>query len=94
MAETQEIIQRESPELEALKIGLIEQAKALTGTPPTGGLPTLEAAGIDPLQAQAATIAHINPLLLLGKKQLEEGKKLSRQEKHPCKPHNFVGKKG
>jgi len=57
MAETQEIIQRESPELEALKIGLIEQARALTKTEPTGGLPDLLAAGIDPLQTQAAQIA-------------------------------------
>ena len=78
MAETQEIIQRESPELEALKIGLIEQAKALTGTPPTGGLPTLEAAGIYPLQAQAATIAQggvgaYQPFITAGQEAIGRG---------------------
>jgi hypothetical protein len=35
MAETQTVIQREAPEIEAYKLGLMEQAKALAGAPPT-----------------------------------------------------------
>jgi len=55
--ETQEIIQREAPGIEAYKIGLMEQAKALTATEPTGGLPAIQAAGLDPMQTQAANLA-------------------------------------
>lgn len=57
MAETQEIIQREAAPIEALKIGLMEQAKSLTGAPPTGGLPAIQSQGLDPLQARAAQLA-------------------------------------
>ena len=57
MAETQEIIQREAPGIEAYKIGLMEQAKSLTSKPPVGGLPAIQSQGLDPLQAQAATLA-------------------------------------
>lgn len=46
MAETQTVIQREAPEIEAYKIGLMEQAKALTSAPPTGGLPSVTAEGM------------------------------------------------
>jgi len=35
MAESQTVIQREAPEIEAYKLGLMEQAKALAGTAPT-----------------------------------------------------------
>lgn len=35
MAESQTVIQREAPEIEAYKLGLMEQAKALAGAPPT-----------------------------------------------------------
>jgi len=35
MAEEQTVIQREAPEIEAYKLGLMEQAKALAGTAPT-----------------------------------------------------------
>jgi len=55
--ETQEIIQREAPDIEALKLGLMKQAQALVSAPPIGGLPSLEIAGLDPLQAQAAAVA-------------------------------------
>ena len=35
MAETQTVVQREAPEIEAYKLGLMEQAKNLAGTAPT-----------------------------------------------------------
>ena len=35
MAESQTVIQREAPEIEAYKLGLMEQAKALAGTAPS-----------------------------------------------------------
>jgi hypothetical protein len=44
--ETQTTIQREAPEIEAYKIGLMEQAKGLTGRPPIGGLPDIRSAGM------------------------------------------------
>tara|TARA_R110001583_G_scaffold39289_2_gene126039 strand:+ start:2953 stop:4404 length:1452 start_codon:yes stop_codon:yes gene_type:complete len=51
--ETQTTIQREAPEIEAYKIGLMEQAKGLTGRPPIGGLPDIRSAGMTPAQLQA-----------------------------------------
>ena len=42
---SQTVFQREAPEIEAYKLGLMEQAKNLTGTEPTGGLPAVQAAG-------------------------------------------------
>ena len=51
--ETQTTIQREAPEIEAYKIGLMEQAKGLTGRPPMGGLPDIRSAGMTPAQLQA-----------------------------------------
>ena len=54
---TEEIIQREAPEIEAYKLGLMEQAKALTSAPPTGGLPAIQSAGADPLQTRASNLA-------------------------------------
>jgi hypothetical protein len=54
---TEEIIQREAPEIEAYKLGLMSQAKALTSAPPTGGLPAVQSAGADPLQTQASNLA-------------------------------------
>lgn len=53
MAEVQEVIQREAPEIEAYKIGLMEQAKALTSAPPTGGLPSVTAEGMTQAGQQA-----------------------------------------
>ena len=35
MAEEQTVIQREAPEIEAYKLGLMEQAKQLAGTAPS-----------------------------------------------------------
>jgi hypothetical protein len=60
MAETttQQVIQREAPDIEAYKIGLMEQAKALTSTEPTGGLPSIQIAGLDPYSTQARTLAN------------------------------------
>jgi len=54
---TETIIQRESPEIEAYKLGLMKQAKDLVDAPPVGGLPAIQAAGADPLQTQAQTFA-------------------------------------
>ena len=51
---TQTVIQREAPDIEALKIGLMEQAKSLTGAEPTGGLPNIQVAEADPLQTAAS----------------------------------------
>jgi len=60
MAETttQQVIQREAPDIEAYKIGLMEQAKALSSSEPTGGLPALQIAGLDPFSTQARTLAN------------------------------------
>jgi len=54
---TETIITKESPEIEAYKLGLLEQAKNLVDAPPTGGLPAIQQAGLDPLQTQAAGLA-------------------------------------
>ena len=51
--ETQTVIQREAPEIEAYKLGLLEQAKNLTSAPPSGGLPDFEVAGLDQAQIDA-----------------------------------------
>ena len=58
--EEQTIIQREAPEVEALKLGLIRAAKGLAETAPVGGLPQTQFAGYDPFQdqAQMLTITH------------------------------------
>jgi len=53
---TETIIQKESPEVEAYKLNAMEQAKLLTGAPPTGGLPAIQAAGMDPLQTKASDV--------------------------------------
>ena len=55
--EEQTIIQREAPEVEALKLGLIRAAKGLSETAPVGGLPQTQFAGYDPLQDRARTMA-------------------------------------
>ena len=56
--DSQTVIQREAPEIEAYKLGLLEQAKSLTSAPPTGGLPDYEAAGLDQAQIDAYQIAN------------------------------------
>jgi hypothetical protein len=53
----EEIIQREAPEIEAYKLGLMQQAKGLTSAPPTGGLPAIQAAGTTGLQQRAQNLA-------------------------------------
>ena len=55
--EEQPIIQREAPEVEALKLGLIRAAKGLVETAPTGGLPQTQFADYDPFQDQARNLA-------------------------------------
>ena len=52
--ETQEVITRESPDIEAYKLGLMEQAKQLASAPPVGGLPEFEVAGMDQAHRPAA----------------------------------------
>ena len=71
MAEVQEVIQREAPEIEAYKIGLMEQAKALTSAPATGGLPSVTAegmtgAGQDALGAARMGLGAYQPYLTSG----------------------------
>ena len=56
MAETQTVIQREAPEIEAYKLGLMEQAKALAGAPPTAEMLanlTPQELGMSGIQQQA-----------------------------------------
>ena len=66
----QTVIQREAPEIEAYKLGLMEKAKELTGTAPTAeeldalvatelGLSDLQQSGIDALKAQTESDAGI-----------------------------------
>mgnify|MGYP004451094647 CR=1 FL=1 len=55
--ESQTIFQREAPEIEALKIGLMQQARGLTGAPPVGGLPSLQVAPLSSLQQRAVDLA-------------------------------------
>ena len=54
---TQTIFQREAPDIEALKVGLMEQAKALSGAEPEGGLPDVQVTPADVLQTQASDLA-------------------------------------
>ena len=54
---TETIIQKESPQIEAYKLGLMEQAKALTSAPPTGGLPDLTSQGMTQAQTDALASA-------------------------------------
>ena len=75
---TQTVIQREAPDIEALKIGLMEQAKSLTGTEPEGGLPNIQVAGADPLQTAASDLAATGigayqPFLTAGQSALSSG---------------------
>tara|TARA_R110002012_G_scaffold105387_6_gene246318 strand:+ start:814 stop:1716 length:903 start_codon:yes stop_codon:yes gene_type:complete len=51
--ESQEVITRESPDIEAYKLGLMEQAKQLASAPPVGGMPEFEVAGMDQAQIDA-----------------------------------------
>ena len=55
--ETQVQYTREAPEIEAYKIGLLEQAKNLVSAPPEGGLPQYETAGMTPEGLQALNAA-------------------------------------
>ena len=45
------------PEKQAYYLGLLDQAKALTSQPPTGGLPDVKAAGLSDTQQQAIDLA-------------------------------------
>lgn len=54
---TETIITRESPEIEAYKLALMQQAKNLVSAPPTGGLPAIQAAGPTGLQTSAQNLA-------------------------------------
>ena len=46
-------ITRESPEIEARKLGVIDLAKQLASKEPAGGLPPAEVAALSPLERQA-----------------------------------------
>ena len=75
---TQTIFQREAPDIEALKVGLMEQAKALTGTEPEGGLPDVQVTPADVLQTQASDLAAsgigaFQPFLTSGQEALTSG---------------------
>lgn len=94
--ESQEIIQREAPDIEALKVGLMEQAKALTSAEPVGGLPDLIAAGIDPFQVQAATQAQAGvgayqPFITAGQEALTAGQLAAQQGIGAYDPSTVAG---
>jgi hypothetical protein len=59
MAEVTKTIQQilPDPEKQAYYLGLLDQAKALTSQPPTGGLPDVQAAGLSDTQQQAINLA-------------------------------------
>ena len=54
---TETVITREAPEIEAYKLGLMEQAKALTSAPPTGGQPAITSQGMTQAQTDALNAA-------------------------------------
>tara|TARA_R100000664_G_C2753194_1_gene140577 strand:+ start:140 stop:1264 length:1125 start_codon:yes stop_codon:yes gene_type:complete len=54
---TETVITREAPDIEAYKLGLMEQAKSLVSAPPIGGLPPVRAAGETEAQIQARLLA-------------------------------------
>ena len=69
--ETQVQYTREAPEIEAYKIGLLEQAKNLTSAPPAGGLPQYNIAGMtaqgqQALDAASAGLGNYMPYLSTG----------------------------
>ncbi len=49
----EEVITREAPDIEAYKLGLMEQAKALTSAPPIGGQPAITSQGMTQAQTDA-----------------------------------------
>lgn len=54
---TDTVIQREAPDIEAYKLGLMEQAKALTSAPPIGGQPAITSQGMTQSQQDALAAA-------------------------------------
>ena len=54
---TETIIQKESPAIEAYKLGLMEQAKNLVDAPPVGGVPAITSQGMTTAQTDALTAA-------------------------------------
>ena len=54
---TETVITREAPEIEAYKLGLMEQAKALTSAPPIGGQPAITSQGMTQAQQDALNAA-------------------------------------
>ena len=53
-------ITRESPEIEARKLGVIDLAKTLAEKEPAGGLPAYQVAGLSPLEQEAYRMAQAN----------------------------------
>ena len=53
----EEVITREAPDIEAYKLGLMEQAKALTSAPPIGGQPAITSQGMTQAQTDALNAA-------------------------------------
>lgn len=75
-------ISREAPEIEALKLGLMEEAKRLYGEPLS--LPAVEAAGLSLGQTQAADLARqgigaYEPFLQAGSQAVTQGMGLTQQ---------------
>lgn len=75
-------VSREAPEIEAYKIGLLESARSLYGTPIS--LPAVEAAGLSQGQLQAADLARqgigsYEPFLQAGSQAITQGMGLAQQ---------------
>lgn len=75
-------ISREAPEIEAYKVGLLEEAKRLYGTPLN--IPAVEAAGLSLGQIQAADLARqgigaYEPFLQAGSQAITQGMGLTQQ---------------
>lgn len=75
-------ISREAPEIEAYKVGLLEEAKRLYGTPIS--LPAVEATGLSLGQTQAADLARqgigaYEPYLQAGSQAVTQGMGLTQQ---------------
>ena len=79
---TETIIQREAPEVEAYKLGLLQEAQRLYQTPM--GLPAVEAAGLSMGEQQALDLARqgvgsFEPYLQAGSQGITQGMDLTQR---------------
>ncbi|NBR91058.1 MAG: hypothetical protein EBS68_14330, partial [Rhodobacteraceae bacterium] len=79
---TQTVIQREAPEVEAYKLGLLQEAQRLYNEPMM--LPAVEAAGMSPAEQQAMDLARqgigaFEPYIQAGAQGLTQGMDLTQR---------------